>query len=210
MKQKSEKKGSARKADGNITIDLGEAIEKKLGTAGMSGGKMAPRRPGGYRPGMFGSYRPWYASARQGGPSLGAKLGLPESVNVGDNLTGIFLGTAANRVLNWVVPRVLNTDSALAVNAANFGLGLIPYLAKKNGLTVGVATPGLIYLAGSIVDWALEKSQLLGARPMLSGVSRPSASDAAAARQKLADLQSKLSRHGAPGSVPRVQAQYVG
>lgn len=203
MKKSQEKRAGSRRADGNITIDLGESIEKKLAAAGMSGAKRAgAARKGEYRPGMFG-YRPFYASPR---PSLGAKLGLPETVNVSQALTGALVGTLGNRVLRWVVPGILGSGSALTVNAVNFGVGLVPFLAQRNSMTLGIAIPGLVYLAGSLADWAIEKTNILGAPPALRGSGRLSSADAqTAARQKLADIQQRLAQRQA--AVQRVQAQ---
>lgn len=66
-KAKAKPKGSSvKEGNGNITVDLGEAIDKKL--RAVMGKAEAPKRaevgrpdglsPGGYRPGAFGGYRP--------------------------------------------------------------------------------------------------------------------------------------------------------
>lgn len=200
--------GRPKGGSGNVTIDLGETIEKKLRSVGMSGGassRPASRgmyRPGGYRPGMFGGYRPWYASrySSLGDKwSLGAKLGLPEETKTSQLLTGSLLGIAGNRALVRVTPELISSRSKLLHEGIAFGAGLIPMLVKRNSMTVGVALPGLVFFGGSLVDWVLDmvgmpKPALTGAAPGRSGA------DAAwSARQKLASIQSRMN--------PQAQAQ---
>lgn len=214
MADKKPQKSAGRSAGtGNVTIDLGEAIDKKLRSAGMAGRGALTRpqyrpgghRPGGlYRPGMYGGYRPWYASQFGGGRlGLGAVLGLPESVNTTKMLTGALLGIAGNRALVRVTPELISTGSKLVHEAIAFGVGIIPLLVKRNDMTVGVALPGLVFFGGSIADWALDAVGVR--RPALQGAGVPRAGhDAAlAARERLAAMRSRV----VPGSLPRVVAQ---
>lgn len=216
--------GAGRKTDGNITIDLGEKIDQKLRSAAGSGkreGLGRPwlsrpgARPSGYRPGMygFGSFRPWYASAQKGKFDLGRILKYPESVSTNNALSGVAIGTVANRLLARLVPTVLPmVKSKLATDAINFGLGLIPALAKPNSMTVGVAIPGLVVLASDLTDWLLDWLKMPS--PVLSGSlgdTRGGVDHALAARQRLAEVQSRINRQAPqPQAVPRVVAQRVG
>jgi hypothetical protein len=212
---KKPQKGAGRDAGkGNVTIDLGETIEKKLKAAGMAGGahkgslSRQGYRPGGYRPGMFGGYRPWYASrfSSSGGSwALGQRLGLPEQLKTSDALTGIGLGIAGGRALVRVTPDIIKTDSRLAHEAIAFGVGLVPLLAKRNSLTMGVALPGAVFLGGAVVDWLLDQVGM--GKPALrggAGAPRQGADAAFAARQKLADIQARIRPQGQPA--PRVVA----
>lgn len=198
-------------ANGNITVDLGEAIEKRLRGTGMSGSKKGSK---GYRPGKFGSYRPAFASGKLSGRwELGAKIGLPATLNAKDAVTGALVGTVGNRVLRMVTPKVTKLTNPIAVDAINFGVGIVPFLAKPNSMTVGIAIPGLVYLAGSLADYAIDKTALLGERPPLKMGSRQGALDAAmAARQRLADIQARIGQQTRAAQYPRVQArpQFVG
>jgi hypothetical protein len=143
------------------------------------------------RPTMGAGWRPGYASTQW---TLGAKLGIPEQLNTGQALGGTLIGTLGNRLLVRVVPGVVNLNSKLAVEAIAFGIGLIPFLAKRNSITTGVALPGVVFLAGSLADYAYD---LVGvAKPVLSGakVGAPAGDQAAAARQRLQALQSRIQR----------------
>jgi len=210
---KAKAKEAGRKANGNVTIDLGEAMEKRLRSAGMAGSKSSK----GYRPGKFGSYRPSFAGGGLGKRwELGAKIGLPATLNGKDAVTGALVGTLGNRVLRFVTPKVTGLTGEIAVNAINFGVGIVPFLAKPNSMTVGIGLPGLVYLAGSLADYALDRIKILGVRPPLSGSmgGRQGALDAAlAARQRLADIQARIGQQTrAAQQYPRVQArpQFVG
>lgn len=216
MADKKPQKGAGRSAGtGNVTIDLGEAIDKKLRSAGMAGRGALTRpqyrpggqRPGGgmYRPGMYGGYRPWYASQFGSGRfGLGGVLGLPSTVqNTTKMLTGALLGIAGNRALVRVTPELIATGSRVVHEAIAFGVGLIPLLAKKNDMTLGVALPGFVFLAGSVADWALDTVGVR--RPALQGAGSPRGGhDAAlAARQRLEAMRQRVT----PGALPRVVAQ---
>lgn len=156
-------------------------------------------RPGGMvrspfrRPMLGAGWRPGYAASQW---TLGAKLGIPEQLNTGQMLGGSLLGVLGNRLLVRVTPGIVNLNSRLAVEAIAFGVGLIPFLAKRNSLTTGVAVPGLVFLAGSLADYAYD---LVGvAKPALSGAKvgaqQPAVDQASAARQRLQALQSRLRR----------------
>jgi hypothetical protein len=134
---KPKQKGAGKGKDtGNVTIDLGETIEKKLRAAGLTGpreqmgkgstGKTAAAswRPGmfGGRSGSFGGYQPWYS--RSGRPWLGqgaevtafpmpggrtAFTLIPQAiaqVKTTEVLTGVGLGIVGNRALVRLTPLV--------------------------------------------------------------------------------------------------------
>jgi hypothetical protein len=212
--------------DGNVTtIDLGETIDRavrteaaRLAGPSKSKDKEVPSRfsryTGGYRPGMFGGSgsRPsWYGSSYRPGMSgpwkLGDMLKLPKQLEAKDALTGVVLGTVGNRVLSWVVPGIVKTESKIATEAIAFGVGLVPYLAKPNAMTVGIAIPGLVYLAGALTEYAIEKTQLLGAKPVLAGRIAGSPDAATAARRKLQEVQARINAGRHHGGSPRVVAR---
>lgn len=224
MSKAKAKKGAGRRdgGSGNITVDLGEAIDRKLRSVeGGARGKDVPRRaevgrpggyagsyrPGGYRPGsgyrpgMFGGYRPWYASREarfgsMGRPFMGA--GGTASVNIGHLVGGMAVGALGNRALVRVTPELIKVDSAVLHDGLAFIVGLIPLLAKQNSMTVGVAIPGAVFLAGSLLDWTMNKLNIKKGPSSIGSpeapASRPQGGiDAAlSARQKLADLQSRI------------------
>lgn len=212
MAKKQPSKGAGRK-DGNVIVDLGEEIDKKIvsavgaakrsvertemgrpGRPGMFGGY----RPGGYRPGMFGGYRPWYADREsRGGGTMGMAF-LNEPVKPVSMLGGLALGVIGNRALMRVTPDIIGTTMEIAHTGIAFVVGLIPALVKPNNVTIGVALPGAVYFAGSLVDWAMNKVGIK--KPTLSGSETPQQAqqqrgtpDAAlVARQKLSDLQQRI------------------
>jgi hypothetical protein len=224
MAKKQPSKGAGRKSDsGNVIVDLGEELDKKIRYAvgdarrdvekteigrpggyrpGMFGGyRSGGYRPGGYRPGMFGGYRPWYADreSRGGGGTLGMAF-LNEPVKPVSMLGGLALGVIGNRSLMRVTPDIIGTSMPLAHTGIAFVVGLIPALVKPNNITIGVAIPGAVYFAGSLVDWAFNKA---GIKQPLAGLAggeasqahpqqRQGADAALAARQKLADLQNRI------------------
>lgn len=207
MSKKAQKgAGRSQSGSGNVTIDLGESIERKLRSAGLSGGasrhphRPGSYRPGGYRPGMFGGYRPWYASRysslgdRFNRWTLGAKLGLPSETKTSELLTGSLLGIAGNRALVRVTPELIASRSKLLHEGIAFGAGLIPLLVKRNSMTVGVAIPGLVFFGGSLVDWLLDMVGM--PKPALQGTApgRSGADAAWSARQKLANIQSRMNQ----------------
>lgn len=218
----------------NVTeIDLGEKIDQAIqseavrmaGAKGKSQGKGASpsksSRPGAgagapYRPGMYGGFRPSWAGrpgSQMGDSSLGAFLKMPAGLkdSVKPLLTGGLVGTAGNRVIAYVVPGLIKTDSAIATDTIAFGIGLMPFLFKKNAFTVGLALPGLFFLAGSLAMYALEKTQVLGQRPSVSGIRGAQPTQALSdARSKLAEARNRMQaarNQGAQVRVPRVVAQ---
>ena len=233
---KEKAKGGKKEQGDVIQVDLGEAIDRKLRSAI---GSAKPRedgnvrseighpsyRPGGYRPGMygyrpgsFGGYRPWYASreGRLGGgsPFIGAG-GVIEKVQIGHMVGGITIGVIGNRALVRVTPDIIKVDYAVVHDAIAFIVGLIPVLAKPNSLTVGVALPGTVFLAGSLADWVMNALKIkkgpssIGSPGDSALAPRPQGVDAAlSARQKLADVHSRMtSQQQAPGAASRVVAQ---
>ena len=187
--------------------------------ANVTGASKGSRFSGGYRPGMYGGYRPSWANRFSSGMGsgdwkLGAILKLPDSLKTTgkDLLVGGLVGTVANRVIGWVVPGLIKTQSRLATDAISFAVGLIPYLVKQNAMTVGVALPGLFFLAGSLTEWAIGKTNLLGAKPALAGVTPVLSGNAdavLAARRKLAEVQARIAESRRNAGVPRVVAQRV-
>lgn len=230
MAKKQPSKGAGRK-DGNVIVDLGEEIDKKIvstvgaamkGTErtemgrpgghrpGMFGGyRPGGYRPGGYRPGMFGGYRPWYADRESRGGSLGMAF-LNESVKPSHMLGGLALGVIGNRALVRVTPDIIGTTMEIAHTGIAFVVGLIPAIVKPNSITIGVALPGAVYFAGSLVDWAFNKIGIK--KPALSGgpeaqvQQRGGADSALAARQKLADLQQRIQPAASVSGNPRAVA----
>jgi hypothetical protein len=225
MAMKKPSKGAGRK-DGNVIVDLGEEIDKKISSAavaaarseraemgrpggyrpGMFGGyRPGGYRPGGYRPGMFGGrssrpgmfggYRPWYADREGSGGTMGMKNFMKEEVTPISMLGGLALGVIGNRALLRVTPDIIGTTMEVAHTGIAFVVGLIPALVKPNAITVGVALPGAVYFAGSLVDWAMNKIGIQ--KKVLSGSAeapqqRGGADAALAARQRLADLQQRI------------------
>lgn len=230
------KKGAGRKENGNVVVDLGEDIDKKLREAvkqarredtdkvkmagpyrpGMFSGGF---RPGGFRPGMNrpalgnqgSSFRPWYADreSRMSGISIGAGIGNFRQAKTMDLLTGAGIGLVGNRALVRILPALIGSSNALVVNGLTFVVGLVPALFVQNSIVLGVALPGAVYFAGNMVDWALDKLGIQ--RPAMAGgaARTPNAGvDAAlAARQRLADMRSRVNPAQAPQqSVPRTYA----
>lgn len=160
MAKKTAKAGRA--TAGNVEYDLGEEVERKLRAGGLAGS-----RPGHVRPGMYGGYRPFYAGSGSGHWALGAKLGIPRQVNTGKFLGGGLLGSVGTRILRRVVPGLLGTDSQLAVDGVNAVALALPFLFKRNDLTVGIAAPAVFQLAFDLADWGLDAVGL--DKPSLSG-----------------------------------------
>lgn len=192
--------------NGNITVDLGEAIDRKLRSAM---GKGAPEKTsighsGGYRPGMYG-WKPYGAerTSRFGGPinrwSLGgpSPFGISRQLSTMQAVTGISIGLISNRALMRISPAIVKTSNLIAHSAIAFVVGLIPVLIRQNSVTLGVAIPGAVYLGGSIVDWAFDavgiaKPALSGSAPLAGGAAPTGVSQAIQARQRLVDLQQRI------------------
>lgn len=228
-----EKKSSGGAGDGNVTIDLGEVVEKKLRAAGLrtevgksGGAKKGGYKAGtfgGYRPGMFGGYRPWYS--RFGRPWLGQEAApsrryslIPEAikqVNTADVLTGLALGIVGNRALVRLTPALWTTnDQKLVHEGIAFLAGLVPMLFKRTATTLGVAVPGAVMLGGTLVDklftalFGPPAVTLKGGGMAAGGIRGGEATEA---RQRLAAIQQRinLAQQGqrGQGPVPRVVAR---
>lgn len=237
---KSKKKSAGKAGDGNVTVDLGEKhhqkiermIESKLATAGMAGAPagLASRfgsKPGvSGRPGMLGGgYKPWYS--RFGKPWLGqgevttAYMVPPrrfnmipievQTVRTVDVLGGMALGLLGNRALVRLTPKLWPTNSSRLVHEGiAFGLGLLPMLFKRNAMTVGVALPGAVYFAGTLVDMlytavGMPPATLAGG----NGAPQAAADPNLGARARLAKIQQQLNTPQTVSqqrSLPRVMA----
>lgn len=210
-------KGAAAKAPkkpGNITVDLGEAIDKKL-RAAIGSAKSEARTQVGYGYGQAGRHRPIFGG-RFGRPVLGSGYGRPfggpsfagrfnpsmggtsilkgvqSSTSTLELLGGIGVGVVVNRSLMRLTPAIVKVNNEAAHAAIAFVVGLIPAIIKQNSITVGVAIPGAVALGASLVDWAMNAIGIQ--RPSLSGgASRQGVDAALAARQRLADIQARLS-----------------
>lgn len=206
-----------------VRMEVAEQIRMagndKARGANVTSASKGSRFSGGYRPGMYGGYRPSWANRFSSGLGssdwkLGAILKLPDSLKTTgkDLLVGGLVGTVANRVVAWVAPGLLKTQSKLATEAIGFAVGLIPYLVKQNAMTVGVALPGLFFLAGALTEWGIGKTNLLGAKPVLAGATPALAGNGdavLAARRKLAEVQARIAEARRSTGVPRVVAQRV-
>jgi len=182
---------SSRGPDGNVTFDLGEALERRLREGGMAGGKL------GARPTGMGAHG-WGFS----GPSLGQKLGIPTHVNTGRMVGGGLLGAVGNRILRRVTPTILGTNSELAVDGVNALAGVVPFFFAKNDMTVGIALPGVLQLAFDLADAGLDALGMT--KPALAGdqrYPRAAANPAAAVRDRLQHLRGALAPRAAqPGA----------
>jgi len=238
---KSKKKSAGKAADGNVTVDLGEKhsqkiermIESKLATAGMAGAPSGAAakfaKPGiSGRPGMFGGgYKPWYS--RFGKPWLGQSdaaltaFSAPgrrfniipievQTVKTADVLSGMALGLLGNRALVRLTPKLWPTNNkALVHEGIAFAVGLLPMLFKRNAMTVGVALPGAVYFAGTLVDMlftavGMPASTLAGS----NGAPQAAADPNLGARARLAQIQQRINTPAAAqpqrGPLPRVMA----
>lgn len=213
---KPRKNAGQPKETGNITVDLGEEIDKKLRSVvrtEMGGAKGSSRseigrskdgnyrpgtfggyRPGGYRPGMFGGYRPWYADKSSVGSSLGMAW-LNEPVKPAAMLGGMALGILANRALMRVSPDIVKSNQEFIHTGIAFLAGMIPVMVKPNSITIGVAVPGAVFFAGSLVDMAMNAVGIK--KPSLSGgASAPASGHAAesaiSAKEKLQNLAQQI------------------
>jgi len=231
MKAKTQK-GAGRpsgSASGNVTIDLGETIDKKLRAAGLrtgvgkgsSSAKAIPGRPGAlasYRPGMFGGFRPWYS--RLGRPLMGQDVMAPgkawtliptaiQQVKTTEVFTGLGLGLLGNRALVRLTPMLWRNDSRLLHEGLAFVAGLAPMLFKRNATTLGVAVPGAVFLGGSLLDLLFNAVGLKPGMELKGGEGAPRSDAAMAARQKLAAIQQRINLAQAQprSQIPRVVAQ---
>lgn len=160
---------------GNVVVDLGEEVDGMIQHAFSTGYKgkglgASGSRPS-MRPGFFGmgsgfGFRPGLHRSK-----LGDALQMPASVDPMQVLGGAFAGLAANRVLFRLIPYIAGgrITSKLLVDGLSAGVGILPYLmARKNGFAIGFAIPGIVNLAGSFVDSALNAIKILPS-PALSG-----------------------------------------
>lgn len=224
------------KKPGNITVDLGEAIDRKLraaigsakseARASVDGPRSVAfgRRPmfGGSRFGrpalgsgfgrpVSGGFRPFYGS-RFSSPSLGGSMlkGVQSETKTLDLLAGIGVGVVGNRALLRVTPSLTFLgSSALVHSSVAFVVGLIPAMVRQNSVTVGVAIPGAVVLAGALVDYALNAMKI--GQPALSGAgqNRQGIDAAMAARQRLADITARLSPARQVAAQPAAQRAYA-
>lgn len=208
-------------------------IESKLATAGMSGApsslaaKLGSKSGVSGRPGMFGGgYKPWYS--RFGKPWLGqgdatmTAFAAPgrrfniipievQTVKTADVLTGMALGLIGNRALVRLVPKLWATaaSNALVNEGVAFALGLVPMLFQRKAMTVGLALPGAVYFAGTLVDM-LYNAVGMPAKPanMSGGASSTPADPNQGARARLAQIQQRINTPQASQqrSLPRVMA----
>jgi hypothetical protein len=205
-------------AEANVTqIDLGEKMDQvirdeasKLAGRGPGGESRTSRFSGGYRPGMYGGYRPWYAGRAQGAGlgdwKLGSLMRLPDAIrSQGKELfTGALIGVAGNRVVAWVAPAIIKSSSKLATEAVAFGVTLLPYVFKQNVTTFGIALPGLFALLSTLTEEVIGYTKLLGPKPSLSGGQAPQMQQGAhadavlAARRKLAEAQVRMQQRPSP------------
>jgi hypothetical protein len=190
----SKKEGAGRKASsGNVVLDLGEEVYTERRRSGMSGGASTLGR---YRSPQSGfGFRPWHAGRGTGVWELGRKMQIPQTLTTSQTLTGAIAGTVGGRVVVRLVPQILGTTSRLAAEAVAFGVGLIPFLVQRNSMTAGIALPGLVFLTGALADFALDAVGMQ--RPVLAGLGESrravgAMESALAARQKLAEIQSRI------------------
>ena len=199
---------------GNVVVDLGEEIDKliagkekrSLGATSKHGGWRPPAFSGGFmgRPG-FG-FRPGIHRSQ-----LGAALDMPAAVDPMKVLGGTLAGVAANRVLYRAIPYIAGNriTSELLVNGISAGVGILPYVVRKNAFTIGFAIPGVLTLANSLVDAILQAVRILP-KPVLTGPSLGGSSPAlASARQTIDAIRARMASRGtgyAPQPV-RVQAR---
>lgn len=221
-------KSAGRKASsGNVTIDLGETIEKKLRAATMASGASAGK-PGlrgyragilsGHRSGTVGNYRPWYS--RVGRPWLGQNSyslipAAIANVKTTEVLTGLGLGIVGNRAVARLTPMLWPGQSPLLHEGIAFVAGLLPVLIQKNATTVGVAIPGGVMLGASLVDalfnWAFPASVGVPGAVVPPPAGGMQGNSAMAARQKLASIQARMAQQAPVQQqqqpLPRVVAQ---
>lgn len=238
MKSKKKSAGKAGDGNVTVDLGekhhqkIERMIESKLAGAGMAGAQsgLASRfggKPGvAGRPGVFGGgYKPWYS--RFGKPWLGqgeatmTAFSAPgrrfniipievQTVKTTDVLTGMAIGLIGNRALVRLVPKLWATagTNALVNEGIAFAIGLVPMLFQRKAMTVGVALPGAVYFAGTLVDM-LYNAVGMPAKPsnMSGGASAPAADPNLGARQRLAQIQQRINTpQASQRSLPRVMA----
>lgn len=236
MKSKKKSAGKANDGNVTVDLGekhhqkIERMIESKLATAGMAGSSgLAASRFGGKpgvsgRPGMFGGgYKPWYS--RFGKPWLGQDAAaitafqapgrrfniIPmeiQTVKTADVVTGMALGLLGNRALVRLTPKLwASNNSKLVHEGIAFAAGLLPMLFKRNAMTVGVALPGAVYFAGTLVDM-LYNAVGMPSATLAGGNGASQATDPnQGARQRLAQIQQRINTpQAAQRSLPRVMA----
>ncbi len=207
MVQKNGKAG--RTSQGNVTIDLGESLERRLAAGGMAGGKGKGKASLGGAP----KWKPPWA-----GESLGAKFGLTKSVHLGKMLGGAALGAIGNRVLRRATPGIVGSDSELLVDGINALVGVVPlfFKATRNEVTYGVAIPGLVQVAFDLTDAGLDMVgvapvALVGARKpaRIAGPQGGAAQRLTAMRDRLRQQRPAMAGHQAPPGFGQQQQQPI-
>lgn len=236
--KKTQKKSAGKAERGNVTVDLGEKhtqkiermINSKLSAAGMAGSRpvagVAGRAAGSNRPwlGNSAGYKPWYS--RFGKPWLGQDATVTafttpgrsrfnvipveiKTVDTGKVLTGMGLGLLGNRALVRVTPMLWPTQTNPLVHQGIAALaGIIPLLFERNSMTVGVAIPGVVYFAGTLVDMLYNSIGMPQRVVMAGGEGAPKVEGNQNARARLAAIQQRINApQGSQRSLPRVVAQ---
>lgn len=237
--KKPQKKSAGKAERGNVTVDLGEKhtqkiermIESKLQTAGMAGSRPSAsvgRSAGNANRPWLGNgsgYKPWYS--RFGKPWLGQDATVTafttpkarfnvipieiKTVDTAKVVTGMGLGLLGNRALVRVTPMLWPTQANPLVHQGIAALaGLVPLLFERNSMTVGVAIPGVVYFAGTLVDMLYNSLGMPARVVMAGGEGAPKAADANGnVRARLAAIQQRINapQQGSQRSLPRVVAQ---
>ena len=237
MKSKKKSAGKAADGNVTVDLGekhhqkIERMIESKLATAGMSGAPSGlASRFGGKagvsgKPGMFGGgYKPWYS--RFGKPWLGqsdvmmTSYAAPgrrfnlipievQTVRTADVLVGVGLGLLGNRALVRLVPKIWASAATnpLINEGLAFVVGLLPMLFQRKAMTVGVALPGAVYFAGTLVDMLYTAVGMPAKPANMSGA--PAVADPnLGARARLAQIQQRINTPQASQqrSLPRVMA----
>jgi hypothetical protein len=235
MKSKKKSAGKANDGNVTVDLGekhhqkIERMIESKLATAGMSGAQSGLASRFGSkagvsgRPGMFGGgYKPWYS--RFGKPWLGqdaaaiTSYSMPgrrfniipmeiQTVKTADVVTGMALGLLGNRALVRLTPKLwaVAQTNAMVNEGIAFVAGMLPMLFKRNAMTVGVALPGAVYFAGTLVDMLYTAVGMPAKPANMSGAQ--AADPNQGARQRLAQIQQRINTpQAAQRSLPRVMA----
>lgn len=237
MKSKKKSAGKAADGNVTVDLGekhhqkIERMIESKLATAGMAGApsnlasRFGSKAGISGKPGMFGGgYKPWYS--RFGKPWLGqgdaamTAFAAPgrrfniipievQTVKTADVLVGVGLGLLGNRALVRLVPKVWAAagTNPLINEGLAFVVGLLPMLFQRKAMTVGVALPGAVYFAGTLVDMLYTAVGMPAKPANMSGA--PAAADPnLGARARLAQIQQRINTPQASQqrSLPRVMA----
>lgn len=195
-------------ANGNVTvIDFGEKhhqkIEKMIGKQLAEAGLKQTKRGIGAAGKPFLSLYQGRNRVRPISGLRGMSMG-PGASTLAKFAGGAAVGIAGNRGIVTFLPMVWGGATPLISNGIAFVAGLLPLAFKQNAMSVGVATPGAVFLGGYLVDKLF--AMLSGPTPARQG--QISGHDVTTnARQKLAHIQSQI--HAQSGALPRVIAQPV-